>query len=268
MGRSCANPRSCNACWPNRRLPKRKRYSRQPSEFSPSGPERRTTPRRWRPNGFRQTGRDAASWTAHHFALYRPVLRPSDVVIVFGHSGRKQFAPRVLAQLATAAIPTIWIAAIDAEPNPAAVTLRTVARKPSSTFTLSHTAAMLIAARLADALSPGRVGDLAVVPDAVREVLILESVARDLAAAWHERPAIIAVGAGPHAPSAREVAIKINEAAWIRAYHYAAEEFLHGPQAAVSPQEAFICYSAPGPAQERTRVVIGFALDVGAPVPG
>ncbi len=213
----------------------------------------------------RAGGVDAAAWSSYDFALYGPGLR-GGAAMVFSHSGRKEASRRALERAKEAHLPSIWITGQESEPNPATVTLRTVAPETSAAHTVSYTAAMLMAARVVERVQPGSLGDLSAVPEAVREALGLEASASALAAEWAEAGAIVAVGAGPQEGSAHEVAIKINEAARRRARGYAVEQFLHGPQAQMQPGDALLCYGAAGRGLERTRVVAQFGLDIDAPV--
>ena len=144
----------------------------------------------------RLAGLEATAWTSYDFALYGPALRASDAAVLFSHSGRKQQSRATLQRLATANVPAVWVAGAGAEENPATVTLRTVPRETSAAFTISHTAAMLLTARLAEALQPGVVGDLAALPAAVHEALGLDATVRALAEAWQDVGSIIAVGRG------------------------------------------------------------------------
>ena len=124
----------------------------------------------------------------------------------------------------------------------------------------------MLTARIADAVSPGSVGSLSAVPTAVATALAVEPAVAALATAWFERAAIVAVGAGPHEPSAHEVAIKINEAARMRARGYAVEQFLHGPQAQMQADDVMIAFATAGAGLDRTRAVAQFGLDIGLPV--
>lgn len=214
----------------------------------------------------RAAGVDAVAWQSSDFAQYGPDLADGDAALVFSHTGRKTESRRTLRRLHDARVPTVWIAGTAAEANPASVTLRTVPPETAAPYTVSHTTALLLAARLADAIRPGCVGDVTAIPDAVQATLALESQARELAAQWQDAPAIVAVGAGPHEASAHEAGVKIDEAAWMRVKGYGVEYFLHGPQAQMQPGDAMLAFAAEGPALERTRVVARFGLDVGAPV--
>jgi glucosamine--fructose-6-phosphate aminotransferase (isomerizing) len=215
----------------------------------------------------RTTGRDASAWTAYDFAVYGPELQPGDAAIVYSHSGRKQYSQRSLERVHAAGVPSVWITARNPDANnPAGVILHTVDREMSSMFTVSHTAAMLVSARLLDRMQPDSLGDLTVVPEAVRAALTLEPVVKELAAAWREAGAIFAVAGGPHEASALEVAIKLNEGPRMRATGYSTEQFLHGPQAQLQTGDAIVVFASAGAALERTRAVAQFGVDIGAPV--
>lgn len=215
----------------------------------------------------RATGRDASAWTAYDFAVYGPELQSGDAAIVYSHSGRKQYSQRSLERVHAAGVPSVWITAQNPDANnPAGVILHTVQRETSSMFTVSHTAAMLLSARLVNRMQPDSVGDLTAVPEAVRAALTLEPVIKGIAAAWCEAGAIFAVAGGPHEVSALEVAIKLNEGPRMRATGYATEQFLHGPQAQMQAGDAIVVFAGSGAALERTRTVAQFGLDVGAPV--
>lgn len=213
------------------------------------------------------TGLQATAWTAQDFALYGPELRPSDAAIVYSHTGRKQYSQRSLERLHAAGLRAIWVTARNPDAqNPTTVTLHTVERESSPMFTVSHTAAMLLTARVVDYLKPGCLGDLGAVPESARSALATEPVAVELASAWHSAGAIIAVGGGLHAASALEVAIKLNEGPRMRAYGYSTEQFLHGPQVQMQAGDALVIFAAPGAALERTRALAQFGLDIGAPI--
>jgi glucosamine 6-phosphate synthetase-like amidotransferase/phosphosugar isomerase protein len=188
----------------------------------------------------RAAGLDALASSSFDFVTDLPALRADDAALVFSHSGRKQFTRQAMGLLHEAGVPVVWIAGQDADGDEAATMLCTVPRETSSAFTVSHTTAMLMAARVSEAIAPGAVGVLASVPQAVDEALGTEEQVAGLAAAWRDRG--------------------------MRCRGYAAEQFLHGPQAQVQPDgDAFTVFAGPGAALDRTRTVAQFALDVGAP---
>lgn len=214
-------------------------------------------------------GLDARAWSSHDFATAPPRLGGGDATIVFSHTGRKQFSVDARTWLRQREVPSVWIAGAEPEGDASdvRVVLTTVARESSSAYTVSHTAAMLLAARIADVVTPGAVGDLAGVPDAVAQALGSEGDAAALAGEWAARSTIYGIGAGAHEATAHELAIKVNEAARMRSRGYASEQFLHGPQAQVEPAEdAVVAFAGADAASERTQTVAQFALDVGMPV--
>ena len=214
-------------------------------------------------------GLDARAWSSHDFATAPPQLGGNDAAIVFSHTGRKQFSVNARTWLRQREVPAVWVAGAEPEGDASdvQVVLTTVARETSSAYTVSHTAAIMLVARLADAITPGAVGDLAAVPDAVAQALGNEGDVAALAGQWAERSTIYGIGAGAHEPAGHELAIKVNEAARMRCRGYASEQFLHGPQAQVEPAEdAVVAFAGADAASARTETVARFALDVGMPV--
>ncbi len=216
----------------------------------------------------RAAGLDAAAWSSHDFVAYPPHLGSQDAVVLFTHSGTKRFSRRALAVLGEQRVPVVLItsseSAIGVADLPMGTTiLRTTEREPSSMFTVSHTAAMLLAARIADAVQEGATGDLAAVPQAVADALQLEADVRELAEAWAERRNIVALGAGPHEVSAHEAGIKIAEAARRPVRGHAVEQFLHGPQVQVTEDDAFLLFAGGGPGLERTEEAATFVRTLG-----
>ncbi len=219
----------------------------------------------------RHAGVDARAWSSHDFVAYPPAISAADAALVYTHSGRKQFSLAALELLGERGVPTVLFTSTESEVDieglraPTTV-IRTTSREPSAMFTFSHTAAMLLSARIADAVSAGSVGDLGRVPAAVEEALALEPQTEALARAWQGKRTIIGLGAGPHEPTAHELAIKVPEAARVESRGYAIEQFLHGPQVQVDPNDAFMIFTGPGPALERAEQAAAFLLDFGCAV--
>lgn len=219
----------------------------------------------------RAAGLDARAWSSYDFALYPPDVGSGDAAVVFTHSGVKQFSLRSLQLLAARNVPSVLVtsteSAIDLSVLPASITiLRTTEREQTAAFTVSHTTAMLLAARLADEVSKGSAGDLKRVPAAVADALKLEDATLDLARAWFDHRSIVALGGGPHEVSAHETAIKIAETARRAVRAHGVEQFLHGPQVQVQSDEAFLVFAGDGPALERTREAITFVRMLGCDV--
>lgn len=219
----------------------------------------------------RDAGVDARAWSSHDFAAYPPNVTEADAAIVYTHSGAKQFSLRSLELLGERGVPTVLLTSTESQIDFAALTapltvLRTTTRDPSAMFTVSHTAAMMLSARIADAVKPGTVGDLFAIPAAVEAALALEPQVETLAREWQGKRTIIGLGAGPHEPAAHELAIKVPEAARVASRGYALEQFLHGPQVQVDPSDAFMIFAGDGPALERTEQAAAFLLDFGCAV--
>jgi hypothetical protein len=113
------------------------------------------------------------------------------------------------------------------------VMFRTCSQESSSMYTVSHLTAMTAVAMMAEAVTPGCLGGaaaLAALPTAATVALALEPQVAALAREWHDNSTaggeIVALGAGPHEPSAHEVEIKIGEAARVRCKGYAVEQYL------------------------------------------
>jgi glucosamine--fructose-6-phosphate aminotransferase (isomerizing) len=206
----------------------------------------------------RAAGLDATAWSSADFALYPPDLGERDAAIVYTHSGAKRFSKDALAWLRDRGVATVLLTSTASELTAGEIgegttVIRTVPRETSAMFTVSHTAAMLMTARVADAVRAGAVGDLTAVAPAVSDALELEDRVADLAQAWHGRRSLIALGGGPHEVSAHEVAIKVAEAARYSVRAHAVEQFLHGPQVQVRDDEACLVFAGPGAVLERSR---------------
>lgn len=219
----------------------------------------------------RDAGVDARAWSSHDFAAYPPAISEADAAIAYTHSGAKQFSLRSLELLGDRGAPAVLLTStesqIDLDELSAPLTiLRTTTREPTAMFTFSHTAAMMLSAHLADAVRPGAVGDLAAVPGAVEEALALEPSVEVLAKQWQGKRTVIGLGAGPHEPTAHELAIKVPEAARVASRGYALEQYLHGPQVQVGPSDAFMLFTGDGPALERAEQAAAFLLDFGCAV--
>ena len=97
-----------------------------------------------------RAGVDARAWSSADFVQYPPALTADDAVMVFAHTGTKQFSRAALdvagAKRAPLVLVTSTESAIEAGALPLGATvLRTVAREQSAMFTVSHTAAMFLA---------------------------------------------------------------------------------------------------------------------------
>jgi glucosamine--fructose-6-phosphate aminotransferase (isomerizing) len=170
-----------------------------------------------------ESGLDARCWGSQEFTHWPARPDADDAVIVISHTGRSSFAlaARELALSSSAEVVSITGAGVG---WPDAI--ETVAVERSETYSVSVTAALMVLFRIAHELgAPGlaRV-DLEAAIDRVRAVIDQPEVP-DL-----EPPAraLVLVGTGAGAVSAREGALKLREAAHVLAEGYGSEHLLHG----------------------------------------
>lgn len=218
-----------------------------------------------------RAGIDARAWSSADFVQYPPPLTADDAAMVFTHSGTKQYSRAAIDLLGTKRAPIVLVTSTESEIKAGALpmgttVLRTVSREQSAMFTVSHTSAMFLTARVADALRSGCAGDLSAVADAVETALGMEPEVAALADAWHAKRTLVALGAGPHEASAHETAIKIAEAARRPTHGYAVEQFLHGPQVQVRDNDAFLVFAGAGAGLDRTREAAAFVRTLGCEV--
>ena len=146
-------------------------------------------------------------------------------------------------------------------------TLSTVEQEASAAHTVSYTCAMALLAALAAEIG----GDaevrqaLEAIPDQLALLLGQESW-DELAARFADRGRYYFVGGGPNTATAYEAALKMNEANHTTALGFNCEQFLHGPWAALNPEDAVFVVAPPGPSHRRCLDVARVAREVGAAV--
>jgi glucosamine--fructose-6-phosphate aminotransferase (isomerizing) len=121
--------------------------------------------------------------------------------------------------------------------------IETVDKERSHTYSVSYTAALLILARLADAL-----GAEAYAPETLDRVPDAVQVAIDDAAPTsipQPERALVLVGEGPAAVTAREGALKVREAARLLAEGHDVEYLLHGSAVPLDGRDHLIALAPP-----------------------
>lgn len=211
---------------------------------------------------------DARAWSSADFVQYPPVFTRDDAAIVFLRSAREPHSRAVIESLGKKRTPVVLVADVESAseggPLPMGTTmLRTGARERSTMATVSLTSSMLLTARVAGAISSAGVGDLGAIPEAVESALRLEADIESLAHDWHGKRMFIALGAGPHEPTAHEAARMIAGAAGRPASGHAADQFLHGPQAHVRNDDAFVAFASAGAGLGRTREAVASVRGLG-----
>ncbi len=216
----------------------------------------------------RWAGCDARAWSSQDFVTYPPALRPSDVAIVFAHTGTTGFSGRALAAVKASGVPSIAVTGIDAPASGAALSVPTTPLEQSAAYTASHSGAVFVMALLAGAVARDRGLDAPADEDYKRlpgqvEALIareaeVEPVAADL---LHRRT--FCAGAGPDAPLALEVALKTRETAYTSIDALPTEQFIHGPVVTVNRGDGAILFATESAGKPRTRELLGILADIG-----
>lgn len=170
-----------------------------------------------------EAGLDARPSGSQEFARTLTRLDQRDAVILISHTGRTSFAVAAREAALTAGALVVSITGI-AGGWPEAI--ETVPMERSQTYSVSVTSALMVLFRVADELG---------VRGFSREALngATERI-REIVEAFEVRPvdpparALILVGSGAAAVSAREGALKLREAARVLAKGYESECLLHG----------------------------------------
>jgi glucosamine--fructose-6-phosphate aminotransferase (isomerizing) len=186
-----------------------------------------------------EAGLDARWSGSLEFVRTSASLDRKDAVIVISHTGRTSFAvaAREAALAACARVVSItgigggWPEAIE-----------TVPMERSQTYTVSLTAALMILFRLADKLGV-RGFSTDQLKGAIERVRV---VVQDSEVPAIEPPAraLVLVGSGPGAVSAREGALKLREAARVLAEGYDSEYLLHGCAVPLRRDDAMLLVGA------------------------
>jgi glucosamine--fructose-6-phosphate aminotransferase (isomerizing) len=220
---------------------------------------------------FARVGRlGARARAAHAFELVHswPALDAGAAVVAITHRGSHRDVAEAITRAKSTGGPTVTVIGRGA-PAPAGAdhTLGTVELEASGCHTVSYTTALAMLASLAAAV--GHDDDLGrqvdALPDQVALLLGQESW-EDLAARFSGRRRYWVVGAGANTATALEGALKLNEAAWIPAVGFNAEQFLHGPWAAMEADDVLFLIAPPGPSHARCVDVARVAAGIGAAV--
>jgi glucosamine--fructose-6-phosphate aminotransferase (isomerizing) len=116
--------------------------------------------------------------------------------------------------------------------------------------TKTYLASIAVIAMLSGALSgdAGSRAELAALPDAVRAALGSEDQVKTLAASRAGDDRCVVLARGFQYATARELALKVKELAYVLADPYSAADFQHGPIALVTPGFPVIAVATTGPA--------------------
>jgi glucosamine--fructose-6-phosphate aminotransferase (isomerizing) len=196
-----------------------------------------------------------------------PDLGRGAAVVAISHRGGNPNIAEVVRRVKTAGGATVAVLGKGSDGAGSDHVLGTVELEASGCHTVGYTAALAMLAALAAAV--GRDDAFArqvdALPDQLAMLLGQESW-EDLATRFGGRRRYWIVGAGVNTATALEAALKLNEAAWIPAIGMNAEQFLHGPWAAMEPDDALLLIAPPGPTHARCLDVARVASGIGAAV--
>jgi glucosamine--fructose-6-phosphate aminotransferase (isomerizing) len=185
-----------------------------------------------------------ARWSGSlEFARSAPKRDPDDAVILISHSTHTSFAVAAREAALASGAEVVSITGIGGGWPEA---IETVAMEQSQTYTVSLTAALMVLFRLARDLGARGLsaGDLEAAVERVRTI-VKET---DVPAIEPPDRALVLVGCGAGAVSAREGALKLREAARVLAEGYGSEYLLHGCAVPLQRGDAMLLL---GPAADR-----------------
>src|SRR3989442_1360485 len=197
-------------------------------------------------------GHRARAFHSFEFKSYWPEPDARTGVIVVSHRGSKRYSVEALAKAWAGGGVGVAIPGKGAEGLASAdYVLRTVDQEKSAAHAVSYTCPLALLAALAAAV--GDDDDLAhellAMPDHLALLLGQESWA-ELAARFADRRRYWFVGGGPNAATAYEAALKMSEANHATALGFGCEQFLHGPWAALEPDDVVGLQRSPGAMEE------------------
>ena len=189
---------------------------------------------------FTEAGLDARPISAMDFVHFSPELRLQDGVVVITHTAETAFALSTRDKALEAGATVVSITCQDSGWPEA---IETVSRESSETYTANYTTTLLILAKMAAALgAPPIFGDgIDRVAAAARKALDQPGIE----AIMLPSRALILVGVGPSAVTAREGALKVREASRILAEGYDAEYLLHGSAVPLGSEDCLVLLRPP-----------------------
>ena len=189
---------------------------------------------------FAEAGLDARPISAMDFVRFSPPLRAQDGVLVITHTAETAFALSARAKAIETGATLVSITRQDSGWQEA---IETVPRESSETYTISYTTTLIVLARIASTLGAPAFGDEIgkVVETTVREALEHPNIE----AIPLPTRALVFVGVGPSAVTAREGALKVREASGMLAEGYDAEYLLHGSAVPLGGEDCLVLLRPP-----------------------
>lgn len=204
----------------------------------------------------RLAGVDAGAAQSADAVVDGPLPHEDQVLLALTHTDSKRFTGQAIERAKRAGAQVVQVSGSDVP----AADLPTVARERSSAYTISHLAALLRLAQLAEALG-APLSQLAEVPAAVERAF-----RADRAPVVVPRRMVEFIGGGINQWTAAEGALKIREAAYVPSEGLGVEQFLHGPSVALRPDDHLVCLDGGGAWSTRVHEIADAAEHSGVPV--
>jgi glutamine---fructose-6-phosphate transaminase (isomerizing) len=204
----------------------------------------------------RMAGLDAGAAQSADTAVDGPLPAAGEVMLALTHTGAKHHTGAAVERARAAGADVVQVTGVDVADGD----LLTVAREQSSAYTISHLAALLRLAQVAQVLG-APLAQLDAVPTAVENAVAVE-----------REPVVVPqrliefIGGGINQWTAAEGALKIREAAYVASEGLAAEQFLHGPSVALRAGDHLVCLDGGGSWSARVGEIADAAERSGVPV--
>jgi glucosamine--fructose-6-phosphate aminotransferase (isomerizing) len=210
-------------------------------------------------------GHRARAIHAFELARYWPPPDATTALLALSHRGASADVVAAVDAGRRAGAVTIGITGKGAVPLAVEHALHTVEQERSEAHTAGYTCALAVLVALAAAAggddATARVLDA--VPDLLALLLGQESW-EELAEKYGERRRYYVVGGGPNTATALEAALKLQETSYVAAFGYNCEEFLHGPWAGLTGEDALFVIALPGPSRPAALAAARAARAIGA----
>ena len=178
--------------------------------------------------------------------------REKGLCIAISHGGLSTSTVRALAAAREAGANTALVTAASITPahDLADVVLRTPLRDKSYCHTVGYTSPILTGFYLASAYR-GEGFPAASLAGYLRELLTMRSGALEIGGALGKAERMVAAGSLIDVPTARELALKVAEAAWVPTTALGVEDTLHGHLVAHDANSALVVVVTGGPSADR-----------------
>lgn len=191
---------------------------------------------------FHEAGRAAQAISSMHFMNWAPPVDHRDGVILISHNAGQETA-YAAAAYSMAKDAGVRVLAITRQGGDMPDAIETVPKETSQTYTVSYTTALLVLAKMANALGAESLNPDAIarVPGAVQGAIEDSTIERMAM----PRRLLVLFGEGPASITAREGALKLREGARLPAEGYDVEYLLHGSAVPLTRDDHLVALTPP-----------------------